>query len=121
MFLQSLEDVKHLSVETYRKNNQAVRTPVWFVIHNETIHVITRDKTGKVKRLRNNPSVKVAPCNFFGKPHGNWISGNAKFVTGDEFEKVLRLRRKKYGIMDMIARLVSKSKGNLVVFSIMVD
>jgi len=51
----------------------------------------------------------------------NWISGNAKFVSGDEFEKVLRLRRKKYGIMDMIARIVSKSKGNLVVFSITVD
>ena len=120
-FLESIVNAKHISVETYKKNTQPVRTPVWFVIHDELIHVITRSKTGKVKRLRNNPKIKIARCNFFGKPVGNWISANAKFETGNEFSNILELRRKKYGFMDIIARLVSKNKGDLVVFSIKID
>lgn len=116
--LASFANAKHISVETYKKNKQPVRTPVWFVIYNDQIHVITRDKTGKVKRLRNNPNIKFALCNFSGKQLGEWFSGNVKFVTGKEFDKVLELRRKKYGFMDVIARFASRKKGNLTVFSI---
>lgn len=112
---------KYISLETYKKNNQPVRTPVWFVIHNELIHVITREKTGKVKRLKNNPSVKIAPCTFFGKPIGNWILGTAKFVTDEDFKIALELRKKKYGLMDKIAKFASRNKGNLVVFSIKLE
>ena len=116
--IQNLHSKKYIVLETYKKTNQPVKTPVWFVIHNELIYVITRDKTGKVKRLKNNQSVKIAPCTFFGKPTGNWILGNAKFVTGEEFKIALELREKKYGFVDKIARFVSRNKGNLVVFSI---
>lgn len=116
--IQGLDSKKHIVLETYKKNNQAVRTPVWFVVNNDLIYVITRDKTGKVKRLKNNQSVRITHCNFFGKPLGDWISGNARFVTDEEFKMALDLRKKKYGFMDTIARFVSRKKGNLVVFSI---
>jgi len=116
--IQNLHAKKYIALETFKKNNQAVKTPVWFVIHNRMIYVITRDKTGKVKRIKNNPSVRIAPCTFSGKPTGNWILGKAKFVTDEEFKTALKLRKKKYGVMDTIARFVSRKKGNLVVFSI---
>lgn len=119
--IQNFHAEKYISLETFKKNNQPVKTPVWFVIHNELIYVITREKTGKVKRLKNNPSVRIAPCTFFGKAIGNWILGNAKFVTDEEFKIALELRKKKYGLMDIIARFVSRKKGNLVVFSIKLD
>ena len=115
---QNLHAKKYIALETFKKNKQAVKTPVWFVIHNGVIYVITRDKTGKVKRIKNNPRVRIAPCTFFGKPIGNWILGNAKFVTDEEFKTALKLRKKKYGFMDTIAQFVSRKKGNLVVFSI---
>jgi len=47
--LNEIESEKYISLETYRKNNQPVRTPVWFVIKNDLIYVVTRDQTGKVK------------------------------------------------------------------------
>lgn len=119
--LGKLDSAKYILLETYRKNNQPVRTPVWFVTNNSQIFVITRDKTGKVKRLRNNPNLKMAICTFTGKPTSEWISGTARFLNEDETKIVLQLRKKRYGFMDTIARFVSKSKGNLVVFSIDLD
>ena len=62
---QNLHAKKYIALETFKKNKQAVKTPVWFVIHNGVIYVITREKTGKVKRIKNNPRVRIAPCTFF--------------------------------------------------------
>ena len=50
--LDQLEPQKYISVETYKKNNDAVRTPVWFVIKDKLVYVVTRNQTGKVKRLK---------------------------------------------------------------------
>jgi len=116
--IQNWYNKKYISLETYRKNGIPVRTPVWFVIHDNTIHVVTREDTGKIKRLRNNKSVKIALCTFNGKTTGEWISGTAQFVTNDIFEKVIKLRKQKYGFMERVARFVSRKRGKLVVFSI---
>lgn len=109
---------KYLSLETYRKNNQAVKTPVWFVIYNDEIYVITREKTGKIKRLRNNNNVRFALCTFNGKVTGEWIEGKAIFSSPDETQMALKLRREKYGFLEMIARFASRKKGDFIVFSI---
>jgi len=119
--LEEIESEKYISLETYRKNNQPVRTPVWFVIKNDLIYVVTRDKTGKVKRLRNNQQVKIATCTIRGKVIGSWISGTAKILMEDETQDAVKWRDKKYGFMAKIAKFLSKSKGELLAFSIKVD
>ncbi len=119
--LENLESQKYISLETYKKNNQPVRTPVWFVINNDLIYVITREDTGKVKRLKNNPQVKLAPCTFRGKPIGEWLAGNTTNVLGEESELVIKLRKKKYGFRAIIAQFASRGKGDLVVFSIKLE
>ena len=119
--LENLQSQKYISLETYKKNNQPIRTPVWFVIQNVLIYVITRIKTGKVKRIKNNPHVKLAPCTFKGKPTGEWIEGNTSKVSGQESEKAIKLRKKKYGFMANIAQFASRGKGDLVVFSIKLE
>ena len=119
--LEELESQKYISLETYKKNNQPVKTPVWFVIQNELIYVITREGTGKVKRIKNNPQVKLAPCTFGGKPTGEWVSGNASKVLGEEAKTVIKLRKKKYGFRATIAQFASRGKGDLVVFSIKLE
>ena len=35
--LEELESKKCISLETYRKNNESVQTPVWFVIKDDLI------------------------------------------------------------------------------------
>jgi hypothetical protein len=119
--LEEIESEKCISLETYRKNNQPVRTPVWFVIKDDLIYVVTRDQTGKVKRLRNNQQVKIATCNFKGKIKGQWISGTAKILTEDETKDAVKWREKKYGLMAKISKFLSKGKGELLAFSIKVD
>jgi PPOX class probable F420-dependent enzyme len=59
---------KVISLETYRRNGVPVRTPVWFLIENAILYVHTDDSTGKVKRIRRNPKVRLAPSHFRGKP-----------------------------------------------------
>ncbi len=119
--LEEIESKKCISLETYRKNNEPVRTPVWFVIKDDLIYVVTRDQTGKVKRLRNNQQVKIATCNFKGKIKGQWISGTAKILTEDETKDAVKWREKKYGLMAKIAKFLSKGKGELLAFSIKID
>jgi len=119
--LEEIESEKCVSLETYRKNNEPVRTPVWFVIKDNLIYVVTRDQTGKVKRLRNNQQVKIASCNFKGKIKGQWISGTAKILTEDETKDAVKWREKKYGLMAKIAKFLSKGKGELLAFSIKID
>ncbi len=119
--LEEIESEKCISLETYRKNNEPVKTPVWFVIKNDLIYVVTRDQTGKVKRLRNNQQVKIATCNFKGKIKGQWISGTAKILTEDETKDAVKWREKKYGLMAKIAKFLSKGKGELLAFSIKID
>ncbi len=119
--LNEIESEKYISLETYRKNDQPVRTPVWFVIKNDLIYVVTRDQTGKVKRLRNNLQVKIATCTIRGKVTGKWISGTAKILTDEETQDAVKWRDKKYGFMARIAKFLSKSKGEFLAFSIKMD
>jgi len=119
--LEEIESKKCISLETYRRNNQPVRTPVWFVIKNDLIYVVTRDQTGKAKRLKNNQQVKIATCNFKGKVTGDWVSGTAKILAEEETKEVVKWRNKKYGFMAKIAKFLSKSKGELLAFSIKID
>src|SRR5438132_12331821 len=69
---------KHISLETYRKTGDLVRTPVWFVEENGELFVRTDSDTGKIKRIRNNPRVRVAPCNMRGTVKSDWVEGEAR-------------------------------------------
>ncbi len=97
----------YISLETYRKTGEPVRTPVWFVIYRDQICVNTEPDSGKVKRLRRNPSVKMAPCRFDGKVKGTWYSGNARFMENGEIKEIQRLFSNKYGFIQKIFSLLS--------------
>ena len=119
--LEEIKSEKYISLETYRKNGQPVQTPVWFVVKNDLVYVVTRSQTGKVKRLQNNLNVKFALCNIKGKVTGEWITGIAKILTNDETKNAVKMRDQKYGFMAKIAKFVSKSKGDFFAFSIKID
>ena len=114
--LDQFLDQKYINLETYKKDGTSIRTPVWFVIDDDLIYVITRESTGKVKRLKNNHDVRIVLCSFKGEPKNEWIKGKAEKITGKEVEIAIKLRKKKYG---MSARLVGLlRKGNSIVYSI---
>lgn len=90
---------KYLSIETYRKTGEPVRTPVWFAESNGTLYVRTAKGTGKYRRILRNPSVRVAPCDMRGSVKGDWASAEARILSGEEEQATYRMLAKKYGIM----------------------
>ena len=88
----------YINLETYKKNGRPVRTPVWFVQDNNgIIYIRTAKNSGKVRRVRNNPHVRIVPCDIRGRPKGEWIDGTVEIISEDEVEKINELISQKYG------------------------
>lgn len=111
---------KYINLETYKKNGQPISTPVWFVIENNLIFIVTRSSTGKIKRLKNNPSVRIMPCGFRGESKGKWVGGIAEFMNSNESARIVNLRNKKYGITAKLVSLFTLRKGKFIVISIQI-
>ena len=112
---------KYLNLETYKKDGTTVKTTVWFVIDDRVLYVVTRESTGKVKRLKNNQNVRIVQCGFKGEDKGEWVTGKATLVGGEESEKAIKLRRKKYGFSARLIGLFTSQKGQLLVYAIKLD
>ena len=107
---------KYINLETYRKNGQGVRTPVWFIEDDDGIlYVRTSNDSGKYKRIRNNPSVQIAPCDMRGNVKGKWVKGEAKIASEDEKRKAFKMLEKKYGMMYKMTRMIRSSKNYVVI------
>src|SRR5690242_6783272 len=120
--LSRFEGEKVISLETYRKNGEPVRTPVWFLEENGILYVHTDDRTGKVKRIRRNPKVRVAPSHFRGKPKTEYVEARAELETGPvPVEKYRSKIYKKYGLQGTFTRFLqrfSRSKASDVIIAI---
>jgi uncharacterized protein len=108
---------KYINLETYRKNGQGVRTPVWFVESDDDgiLYVRTSDDTGKYKRIRNNPSVQIAPCDMRGGVKGKWVKGEARIASEEEKRKAFKMLEKKYGMIYKMTRMFMSGKNYLVI------
>lgn len=93
---------KYISLETFRRDGTGVRTPVWFVVSDGAVYVLTGAQSGKVKRMRANPSVRMAECSLRGDVRGGWEEGTAELVSGGEIARVSRMRRSKYGLLGAV-------------------
>lgn len=113
--IAKLQDHKYINLETYKKNGQAVRTPVWFVVFDEQIFVMTTKNTGKVKRIRNNQDVKIMSCGMRGEPKGEWITTKARFANESETQKAIQLRHKKYGFRAKLVGMFVKKDEPIVI------
>ncbi|HWQ05059.1 MAG TPA: PPOX class F420-dependent oxidoreductase [Longilinea sp.] len=98
----------YLNLETFRKSGIGVRTPVWFVEDGDTFFIRTDASSGKIKRIRNNRQVHIAPCKMDGALLGDWVEASARVIEGEEIDrKVDRLLGKKYGLMKTLFGLAS--------------
>lgn len=97
--LDLFRDQSYLNLETYRRSGEALQTPVWFVQVDETLYIRTMADSGKVKRIRGNPRVQVAPCGREGQLLGPWVPAQARQVREAPAveAEVDRLLEVKYG------------------------
>jgi uncharacterized protein len=87
---------KYISLETFKKNGDGVKTPVWFVLHDGALYVYTEADSWKVKRIRNSRRVRVAACDIRGRVKGPWLDATASFVEGEERRTADKLLDTKY-------------------------
>ena|SRR5215208_1407628 len=106
--LAQFANQKYLSLETYKKDGTGVPTPLWFAQEGKVFYVYTLADAWKVKRIRNNPRARIAPCDFRGNIKGEWVDAEARILDQAESEKAHRLLNKKYGWQKMIGNFMSK-------------
>lgn len=66
---------------TYKRSGEAVPTPVWFGLGDGKLYVRSEADVAKVKRVRNDPRVRVAPCTARGKPLGPPADGRSRVLA----------------------------------------
>lgn len=110
----------YLSLVTFRRSGAGVATPVWFAQRDGRLVVFTEARSGKVKRLRNDPRVRFAACDVRGRVRGDrWHEGRARIVSdrADEQAAYAALRAK-YGwqmrLLDAVSRLAGRIQGRAV-------
>ena len=116
-----LASAKYISLTTFRKDGSAVATPVWLARDEDSLVVVTDPGSGKVKRLRNNPSVLVSPCDMRGrvKPGAPSFPGTVTFQDAAATQRTLEVIGRKYGLMGrffawMNERRARKANGGTV-------
>jgi PPOX class probable F420-dependent enzyme len=89
---------KYLSVTSYRRDGTGVPTPVWFVQEDGRLLIETDASAYKVRRIRRNPSVTVAPCTATGRLRGAPVAAHAQLLADAEVARVERLMTRKYRV-----------------------
>ncbi len=105
---KEIEGQKYICLITFRKSGVPVNTPVWFAEQDGKLHVKTRIDSGKSKRIRNNPNVKVAPCTMRGKIIGQEFAGKVRILPPEQWKQTQEALNRKY----WLARLSFPSKKN---------
>ena len=90
---------KYIDLASFRKNGVAVHTPLWFAEREGKLYVMTRSDSGKYKRIRNNPDVRVAPCTMRGKILGPEFPARARILPANEWASARKLLERKYWLM----------------------
>ncbi len=92
---------RYLSITSYKRDGRGVATPVWFVQRDGRLLVHTDAASGKVKRIRRNPQVRVAVCTASGRLRGEQVPAVAQILPDSEIAAVEQLIADKYRF-DMI-------------------
>jgi PPOX class probable F420-dependent enzyme len=81
----SLRGHKYCLLISFRRSGDPVPTPVWFGRDDAgRLYVRTEADAAKVKRIRADARVRIAPANARGKPTGPLAGGRARVLDGHE-------------------------------------
>ena len=111
----SFENLRYISLKTYRKNGRAVATPLWVVQDikeqdRRTFFAFTNETSGKVKRIRNKSKSEIALCSFKGEILSSWSATTVTLSSEEnDLQQVVTLMYEKYSwqmfLVDIFARI----------------
>jgi PPOX class probable F420-dependent enzyme len=112
--LETLDRHRYISLATFRRSGETVKTPVWFAHHGGKIYVFTAAGSGKIKRLKNNEQIRTAPCGPRGHLKGEWIDGKAHRIEEPALENTAYAAlRAKYGWQMRVLDFFSSLSGRI--------
>ncbi len=113
---------KYINLSTQKKDGTFVNTPVWFAQEDNknVFYVFSAGEAGKIKRIKNISSVKVAICNVRGDLIGDWLEAEAELVDKEESIRLAYSHfQRKYGltikVFDFFSKLFGKYKKRQVI------
>ncbi len=110
--LEAYAHQQYLNLETFRRSGVGVKTPVWFTQDGDTLFVRTIDNSGKVKRVRQNGAVNIAPCKVDGTLLGTWTPATVREVRDPVIDrKVDRMLGQKYGLVKALFGVAATLQG----------
>ena len=93
------KEQRTVRLTTFKRDGTPVGTPVHIAVAGGKAYFRTPHKTWKVKRLRNNPRVEIAPSTFRGKATGAAVTGTARLLTGEEDRAARKAIGAKYRVL----------------------
>lgn len=104
--LEALFPGRYISVTSFKRDGTPVATPVWAASDGSRLYAFTDLHSAKIKRIRHNPRVLVAPCWVNGKLRRGPVSGRAEVLTETaDLERVRNLLLAHYRISYRVVML----------------
>lgn len=113
----TLQGYKNVNLTTFRKSGEPVVTPVWYVVIDGKLYVRTQVDAGKVKRIRREERILLAPATLAGKALGTDIEARVRILgVGEEelTQKAMKTLASKYRSTPLVNLLVSRGNPHLV-------
>jgi uncharacterized protein len=96
--LAEVRGAKRTLVVTFRRDGTPVPTPVWAAYAGGAFYVRSERSAGKLKRLRNDARVLLAPCTVRGKPLGAPLEARGFLVAHEDELSAERALAERYGL-----------------------
>lgn len=110
--LAGLADARYVLLSTFRRNGEAVATPVWIARYGDELAVWTERGAGKVKRVRNDSRVELAACDVRGRrTRGKTVTGRARLLDDAGSQQVRDAIARKHGLFGRVAVFFSRLRG----------
>lgn len=110
--LDTIGAAKYVSLTTFRSDGSPVATPVWIVRDADVLRILTDPTSGKVRRIRANPAVRLTPCDMRGRTKPDAVTAQATVTVEDEAgtRRTMELIEKRYGLMGRILGWLNSRK-----------
>jgi PPOX class probable F420-dependent enzyme len=90
---------RNVLLTTYRRDGTPKSTPVHIAVADGRAYFRTWETAWKMRRIRRNPDVTIAPSTARGVPTGPAISARARVLSGEEEATATRALTRKYPIL----------------------
>lgn len=95
----AVQSASTVLLETRKRDGTWVPTAVSLVRDGGRLYFRSYDRSGKAKRLRRDPQVRVAPSDLLGRPRGAAVPGRARLLGPSDAAHARRLLARRFPVL----------------------